>query len=913
MYITKQTNKKASSLSLSLSLKGLKKPSKFDKTSAFTLVELIVAIAVIGILAGIVIVSYNGWRKSTITTQVKSDLNGAASAMESARTFNNAYLASITSSTTFKPSQGVILSGGSSDGGKTYCIDASSTQDATIHYYIDSISGDAGAQAGTCATRSIPVLTATPASISSINLSWTAVPGATSYTLQIASSSTFADASTIATQSGLTFSSTGLLASTTYYYRVGVTTSTGLWSATQSATTTIAAPITPTVIANTSGSTTTWQWSAADCPTGTTGRYQYDYTISSGYDSGLAATGSTSISFDTSGQGNTYAVAVQAQCYNANASSAWSGVGSALYSRPVTAVPTNLIATTASSSSINISWNASAGATSYTLQRGSNSSFTDATTIATQAGLTFVSSGLSQGTSYYYRVQATDINGTSNWSTTATATTTIDAPAAPTVAANTSGATTTWSWNAASCAAGTVARYQYDYTISPAGYDSGWIAFASTSVAFTTSTEGQTYTVAVKAQCYNSSASSAWGSAGSAAYNRPVTAVAGSQTWTTPGTYTWTVPAGVTQLTVLCQGGGGGGGGDNASGQIGSSGGNGGLVLKTYTVSPGAVFTIIVGTGGLGAIWDTTPSLSGPIAGTASQVSASGYATLSAGGGNPGYSNFGTNTLNPPAGGTASGGDYNEIGASGRGTYNYYYTMGGAMTLFGAAGSSGAGSGGISHNGGAYHDGGNGGNGEVMINYSSGTHSVPTWTTPGTYTFTVPAGVTQLTVLCQGAGGGGGGNNASGQVGSSGGNGGLVLKKYTVTPGTVFNITVGSGGLGAIWDNTPSLSSPVAGTTSQVSASGYATLSAGGGTPGYSNFGTNTLNTPAGGTASGGDYNEIGASGGGVYNYYYTMGGAMTLFGAAGGSGIGDGGISHNGGAYHDGGNGGNGEVMINY
>src|SRR5665648_619487 len=312
------------------------------KIPGFTLVELIVAISVIGILASIVIVSYPNWQNSIISAQLKSDLNGVASAMESARTFNNSYPTLVSNLTTFKPSKNTILTGGSSDG-VVYCIDASSSQNATIHYYIDQNIGSQGAQLGTCASRSISI---------------------------------------------------------------------------------------------------------------------------------------------------------------------------------ATAIPTNLIATAASSSSINVSWNASAGATSYTLQRGSNSSFTSATTIATQAGSTFVSSGLAQVTPYYYRVQATDANGTSNWSTTATATTTIDAPVAPTVTAATVGATTTWSWGAASCP-GNTARYQYRYTITPSGYDSGWVANGTNlSVAFTTSTGGQTYTVAAQAQCYNTNATSTWSESGSANYYR---------------------------------------------------------------------------------------------------------------------------------------------------------------------------------------------------------------------------------------------------------------------------------------------------------------------------------------------------------------------------------------------------------
>jgi hypothetical protein len=174
-------------------------------------------------------------------------------------------------------------------------------------------------------------LTAVAASVSSINLSWTAVSGAAGYTLQIASSSNFADAATIATQPGLTFTSTGLLASTTYYYRVEVTATPGLWSTTQSA------PATPTVIATTGGTTTTWRWTTAtDCAVGTSARYQYDYTISDGYDTGWVGTGNTSVSFTTATNGYTYTVQARSQCYSTvtGTSSSWSGIGSDYYFKP---------------------------------------------------------------------------------------------------------------------------------------------------------------------------------------------------------------------------------------------------------------------------------------------------------------------------------------------------------------------------------------------------------------------------------------------------------------------------------------------------------------------------------------------------------------------------------------------------
>lgn len=114
----------------------------------FTIVELIVVISIIGILAGISIVSYGNWQKSLIQAQLKSDLNGAATAMESYRNFNNGYPLSVPS--TFTPSAGVTMTGGSYGGDKTYCIDAVNSKYPGVSYYINSTHSGVDAQEGDC-------------------------------------------------------------------------------------------------------------------------------------------------------------------------------------------------------------------------------------------------------------------------------------------------------------------------------------------------------------------------------------------------------------------------------------------------------------------------------------------------------------------------------------------------------------------------------------------------------------------------------------------------------------------------------------------------------------------------------------------------------------------------------------------
>jgi hypothetical protein len=162
------------------------------------------------------------------------------------------------------------------------------------------------------------------------------------------------------------------------------------------------------------------------------------------------------------------------------------------------------------------------------------------TTTATQTA--------NDGVKYGYQAQARCYVDASNYSAAATGSEStyidpIGTPTMTTVTANTAGATTTWSWPAVSCASGTTANYRYDYTVSPATYDSGWVANGTAlSIQFTTSTQGQTYTVAVQAKCTSTYTASAWSGSGSASYYNPITytltTVAGSGgTVSSGGTY----------------------------------------------------------------------------------------------------------------------------------------------------------------------------------------------------------------------------------------------------------------------------------------------------------------------------------------------------------------------------------------
>jgi len=186
------------------------------------------------------------------------------------------------------------------------------------------------------------------------------------------------------------------------------------------------------------------------------------------------------------------------------------------------------------------------------------------------------------------------------------------------------------------------------------------------------------------------------------------------------------------------------------------------------------------------------------------------------------------------------------------------------------------------------------------------------YTTPGSYTFNIPANVAAVSVVCVGAGGG----NSNGNSGGAGGGGALAYRNaISVSAGTSAAIVVGAGkaqGAGAGGDSsftysgtTTTAGGGAAGTTSSPSASGGAGGSASGTTTaGYS------------GGAGGGDSGNHGGPGGGGAGGYSGTGGAgasKSSTGAvngAGGSG-GSAGGGGSGGSTEGGGGGGGGVGLL--
>jgi fibronectin type 3 domain-containing protein/lysophospholipase L1-like esterase len=284
-------------------------------------------------------------------------------------------------------------------------------------------------------------LTATTASSSAINVSWTDVAGETGYRLERSPNGTsgWATAGTTA-QDVTSFQDTGLSASTTYHYRVVATNEAGdsSPSGTASATTLGVPPPTPTGVTATAASQTAIDVSWTDVAGETGYRVERSSNGTSGW-SGVGTTGQNVTTFRNTGLSASTTYFYRVVATNSAGDSTPSSVVSATTESPPPdppsppPAPSGVSATAASSSQINVSWTDVAGETGYRVERSPNGTTGWATAGTTAQDVTsFQDTGLSPSTTYHYRVVATNEAGDSSPSGTASATTFGVPPAAPT-------------------------------------------------------------------------------------------------------------------------------------------------------------------------------------------------------------------------------------------------------------------------------------------------------------------------------------------------------------------------------------------------------------------------------------------------------------------------------------------------
>jgi RHS repeat-associated protein len=342
---------------------------------------------------------------------------------------------------------------------------------------LSTYSGVATAQTLDTSAPSTPTgLTATAASPSRINLSWTASTdstGVTGYRVERCQGAGCINFSQVTTPTGTSFSDSSLTAGTSYRYRVLAVNTAGSVSAYSniaSATTPFVLDTTPPtapagLTATTAGtSQINLSWTASSDDIGVTG-YQVDRCQGASCTTFAQVGTPTVTSFNDIGltPSTSYSYRVRATDAAGNIS-ANSSIATATTQAPpdttAPSAPTGLAATVASTTQINLTWTASTdnvGVTGYRVERCQGMGCTNFVEIAAPTATSFSNTGLTAATSYSYRVRATDAAGNlSGYSNVVSATTGTGQVQAyyihpdhlntPRLIANSTG-TTVWRWD----------------------------------------------------------------------------------------------------------------------------------------------------------------------------------------------------------------------------------------------------------------------------------------------------------------------------------------------------------------------------------------------------------------------------------------------------------------------------------
>jgi fibronectin type 3 domain-containing protein len=319
---------------------------------------------------------------------------------------------------------------------------ATSTQDGPDWWLMQLGAFKATAVADTTPPTAPTGLTATAASASQINLSWTASTdnvGVTGYLVERCQGTTCTFAQ-IGTTTTTTYSDSGLAASTSYSYRVRATdASSNLsgYSNTSSATTTAGGPDTqpptqPTGLSGTSISNTqiNLTWTASTDNVGVTG-YRVERCPAANCTvfqlAGSPTTSSYSDTGLTAATSYIYRVKALDAAGNVSTPSAYATLTTQGTDSQAPTSPSTLAANPAGSSAIELTWWASSdnvGVSSYLIERCQGAGCSNFVQIATTPTTAFLDSGLLGGTTYSYRIRAQDAAGNlSAYSTSASSTT----------------------------------------------------------------------------------------------------------------------------------------------------------------------------------------------------------------------------------------------------------------------------------------------------------------------------------------------------------------------------------------------------------------------------------------------------------------------------------------------------------
>jgi prepilin-type N-terminal cleavage/methylation domain-containing protein len=497
--------------------------------SGFTIVELLVVIAVIGILTTIGIMSFTRYQASSRDTQRSSRTTLIAEALEKYYDKNGEYpscstltqsativdttvlpgidpLALLTPKSAASDTNSIKctdLTGAASDpdvfayvgDGSAACATGASCLSWTLKYIDESTGAVKTLQSRrntAIATSGASTLAASGSGFTQINASWGGIDNAISYDVQRATDAGFT--TNLGTQTVTTTSAsvTGLSYNTNYYLRVrpNAAIGQGNWSNTVTATTWT---LTQPTISATAQSFTQINTSWGGILHATS--YEVQRATDSGFTANLVTQTTTGTTSNFTGLAYNTTYYFRVHPLGGGFTGAWSGTDT----EPTWGLSTpSIAAVTTSTSTFTSSWGAIAHAASYNVQCSSDGS--------TWSGCTGSTTGLSynwgptwQGTALYFRTQAANGSYVSAWSNTAGATTGIDNPAPYTVGQNNSLA---GGWNAmyvssnATCPAGTTPSYDWYHNSNgtngfwvsgtqyqTVGYSLSWNEYVSVSVA----------------------------------------------------------------------------------------------------------------------------------------------------------------------------------------------------------------------------------------------------------------------------------------------------------------------------------------------------------------------------------------------------------------------------------------------
>lgn len=262
-------------------------------------------------------------------------------------------------------------------------------------------------------TLAAPTLSVSNVMQTSMSLLWNNIPNATGYQLQRALDAGFTNGlETLYTGAGISFNDTGLIADTTYFYRIKATAP----GYNDSAYTTISqktnSSVTPTLTAPTLAASNVLEtsiqlnWGAVPNAASYTLERALDINFTTGATN--VYTGSN-LTFTNSGlTGDTtyyYRIKATAPGYN---DSPYTAISQKTNNpaTPTLATPT-LALGAITETSILLSWDAIPNATSYELQRSLSPSFASGvSTVYTGGQLLYNNTGLNANTTYYYRLKA---------------------------------------------------------------------------------------------------------------------------------------------------------------------------------------------------------------------------------------------------------------------------------------------------------------------------------------------------------------------------------------------------------------------------------------------------------------------------------------------------------------------------